>query len=224
MTTTHATFPPAIPAAHVPPASPVEASAVRLSLAPVRDRRGPVDGAWWPRSTDAAAELPGLIAAVDQRLGEMTLRVGLHVEAWDNIPHRIPAPGRAVRVGWFRSMDTRLVTLSLRGRPGITLQLIPPQATEASAKAVFAPDAVDADGEISAGLPVAGRSTTQDRSGTSRPRREGDAGQADWENEGGTGDIREGGPAVTAGPGADQAVPATGSACSAAAMSRLTGN
>ncbi|MEU8247886.1 DUF5994 family protein [Nonomuraea sp. NPDC048916] len=85
--------------------TPAEASAVRLPLGPARGHVGPVDGTWWPRSTDAAAELPALIAAVDQRLGEMALRVGLHVDVWDNIPHRIAAPGRAVRVGWFRSMN-----------------------------------------------------------------------------------------------------------------------
>ncbi|MFJ2028562.1 DUF5994 family protein [Streptosporangium sp. NPDC087985] len=129
----------ATPATGVPPGSPAETpSAVRLRLAPVRDHPGLVDGAWWPRSTDAAAELPGLIAAVDRHLGEMTLRVGLQVDAWDDIPHRIPAPGRAVRVGWFRSMDRRLVTLSIRGKEGITLRVIPPDATEAQAEAAFA--------------------------------------------------------------------------------------
>lgn len=106
-----------------------------------------MDGTWWPRSTDAAAELPALIAAVDQRLGEMTLRVGLHVDAWDNIPHRIAAPGRAVRVGWFRSMDGRLVTLSLKGKPEITLQVIPPQAT--AARAAFAATGASMNGGFS---------------------------------------------------------------------------
>jgi hypothetical protein len=68
----------------------------------------------------------------------MTLRVGLHVDAWDNIPHRIPAPGRAVRVGWFRSMDRRLVSLTMRGRDAIILRVIPPEARTESARAIFA--------------------------------------------------------------------------------------
>ena len=66
-----------------------------------------VDGAWWPYSRDAAAELPNLIAAVDQRLGRTTLRIGVHQDAWRRIPRRIPARGRQVRIGWFRQTDPR---------------------------------------------------------------------------------------------------------------------
>ncbi|MFI6600469.1 DUF5994 family protein [Nonomuraea sp. NPDC050536] len=46
-------------------------SAVRLTLNPALDRRAVVNGAWWPYSRDAAAELPGLIAAVDRLLGRV---------------------------------------------------------------------------------------------------------------------------------------------------------
>ncbi|WP_327048370.1 DUF5994 family protein [Microbispora sp. NBC_01189] len=137
MTLTHTTSPPPVPIARVPPERPIGAPAVRLSLEPNSRRARAVDGEWWPRSTDAAAELPGLIAAVDRHLGRMTLRVGLHVDAWSNIPRRIPVPGRAVKVGWFQSMDRRLVTLTINGREGITLRVIPPEAA-ASAKAAFA--------------------------------------------------------------------------------------
>lgn len=49
-------------------------------------RRGAVDGAWWPATYDAGAELPALIAAIDQHLGRRVLRVGLHVDTWHNIP------------------------------------------------------------------------------------------------------------------------------------------
>ncbi|MEU7002999.1 DUF5994 family protein [Nonomuraea sp. NPDC046570] len=179
----------AIPATRVPPKPPAEASAVRLSLASARGHVGPVDGAWWPRSTDAAAELPALIAAVDQRQGEMTLRVGLQVDAWDNIPHRIAAPGRVVRVGWFRSMDGRLVTLSIRGRQeGITLQVIPPQATAVSARSAFAAAVASMSGGSSTGI-AAPSITLRDLSPTPRPER--DTGQDDWENEGGQFDARQ---------------------------------
>lgn len=97
--------------------------AVRLSL----DSAGPVDGTWWPHSTDAATELPGLVSAVDQRLETRTLRIGLHVDAWNNIPRRFPAPGRDVRVGWFRVMDPGLITLSLSGGRIITLRVEEPR-------------------------------------------------------------------------------------------------
>jgi hypothetical protein len=35
-------------------------AALRLRLQPDRSGRGPLDGGWWPRSADPAAELPGL--------------------------------------------------------------------------------------------------------------------------------------------------------------------
>ncbi len=125
----------------------------------------------------------------------MTLRVGLHVDAWDNIPHRIPAPGRAVRVGWFRSMDSRLVTLTIRGKQGITLQLIPPDATEASAKAAFASATGDMNGRSSSGAPTTGQDSLRGRSVGSLLQRETDEGQNGWENEGGCGNARLGSPA-----------------------------
>ncbi|MEU7899115.1 DUF5994 family protein [Nonomuraea sp. NPDC049152] len=190
MATRQETSPRTIPAARVPPRSPAPASAVRLSLAPAPDRVGPVDGAWWPRSTDAAAELPALIAAVDQRLGEMTLRVGLHVDAWDDIPHRIAAPGRAVRVGWFRSMDSRLVTLSIRGKPEITLQVIPPRATPAVARAAFAAVTAGMNGGSSTDV-IADPSITRDPPLAPRAREGRGAGQDEWENEGGRVDVRQ---------------------------------
>ncbi|MFS8102185.1 DUF5994 family protein [Lentzea alba] len=40
-----------------------------------------VDGAWWPRSSDLAAELPPLIAALAGRLGRAT-RVTFNLTAW----------------------------------------------------------------------------------------------------------------------------------------------
>jgi hypothetical protein len=177
MPLTYATSPPAVPIARIPSEQLIDAPAVRLSLEANPRRTRAVDGAWWPRSTDAAAELPGLIAAVDRRLGEMALRVGLHVDAWSNIPHRIPAPGRTVKVGWFQSMDRRLVTLTIRGREGITLRVIPPEATAASAKAAFAFASATTDAN---GVPPA-----EDQTAGPGLRAEQGAEQDVWEDEGG---------------------------------------
>ncbi|MFC3823331.1 DUF5994 family protein [Planomonospora venezuelensis] len=60
------------PLSSVSSAIPRADSALRLALHPVPNRRAAADGAWWPCSRDAAAELPDLIAAVDQRLGRTT--------------------------------------------------------------------------------------------------------------------------------------------------------
>lgn len=139
---------------------PVNTSGVRLRLASPRKSVSAVDGEWWPRSTDATTELPGLISAVDQRLGGRILRIGLHIDAWDNIPTRLPVPGRAVRVGWFRVMDPRLNTLSLSGGKIITLRVISPTASPDVARSEFAAEPSTHPGE--------------------------DLGRESWENEGGS--------------------------------------
>src|SRR5439155_16889727 len=47
----------------------------RFQLRPEAPTTGHVDGAWWPRSRDLAAELPALLAALAARLGRVH-RVG----------------------------------------------------------------------------------------------------------------------------------------------------
>ncbi len=52
--------------------SPAEPAKVRLLLH--RDDAGPapLDGGWWPRSTDPAEELPSLVLALDKLHGRVT--------------------------------------------------------------------------------------------------------------------------------------------------------
>ncbi|MEU7691052.1 STAS domain-containing protein [Microbispora hainanensis] len=121
--------PPSVPADK----DPVFGSDVRLRLAPALGLRGTVDGAWWPHSRDATLELPDFITAVDQRLGLTTLRVGVHVDAWDHIPHRVHADGRQVKVGWFDSADPRLVTLTFAEAEPVILLVVPPYTTDGPA-------------------------------------------------------------------------------------------
>lgn len=128
------------------PAVPVCDCAVRLNLNPVLDRRATVDGAWWPCSRDAGAELPGLIAAVDQRLGRITLRVSLHRDAWDHIPRQIPARGRRVGVGWSHHADPRVITLAFAASEPVTLLIIDPGTADAPAAATFRLTAQDTTG------------------------------------------------------------------------------
>jgi hypothetical protein len=109
----------------------------RLNLDPDLARRGAVDGAWWPTGYDAGAELPALIAAIDQRLQRRVRRVGLHVDTWHNIPRHIAAPGRQVKVGWFRTIDPHVVNLIIPGVEHLNLLVIPPDTPPvAAAKAL----------------------------------------------------------------------------------------
>jgi hypothetical protein len=121
-----------------PPSSPQEP---RLCLWPDGPRSTLLDGGWWPRSADPAAELPGLVLALDERHGRIT-RVMLGLVGWDaSRPRRLqvggPAGSRVVRLGWFASMPTGLVTaISVRGER-TDLVTVPPHASEQAAAAAM---------------------------------------------------------------------------------------
>ncbi|WP_281283649.1 DUF5994 family protein [Nonomuraea longispora] len=159
--------------------------ALRLALYPAPDRRAVVDGAWWPCSRNAAAELPPLIAAVDQRLGRTILRIGVYRDAWQHIPRRIPARGRQVRVGWFRHSDPRVITLVFATGEPIALLLIPPDTAAGTAEAALKLTAQDTTGLatddilILASLPPDPAIHATSRAGTTDS-------PARWENEGGS--------------------------------------
>ena len=59
-----------------------------------------VNGAWWPRSRNLTAELPALIAVLDQAWGQIN-RVTVNVRMWADIPRKVRTGSHIVRVGWF---------------------------------------------------------------------------------------------------------------------------
>ena len=75
-------------------------SVPRLCLGPAPLHRPLLDGGWWPRSADPAAELPGLIRAIDDRRGRVT-RLMLGPAGWDSQPRWLGGAGRAVPLDWF---------------------------------------------------------------------------------------------------------------------------
>src|SRR3954454_17906933 len=81
---------------------------VRLELAPVFGL-GAVDGAWWPRSLDAATELLPLLAALAPQIGRPT-RVSLNTTAWDPGRRRVRPAGHGVQWGWFTPMYGAVAT------------------------------------------------------------------------------------------------------------------
>ena len=54
-----------------PPPPPFPAP-LRLRLVPQGALPRPIDGAWWPRSYDLLAELPGLLAGLPRTWGHVT--------------------------------------------------------------------------------------------------------------------------------------------------------
>jgi Family of unknown function (DUF5994) len=72
----------------------------RLVFPPSPAARGVLDGSWWPRTRDPAAELPGLVVAVTDRLGVVS-RIALNADAWDTRPQQITTVDQqVVRLDW----------------------------------------------------------------------------------------------------------------------------
>jgi len=88
-----------------------------------------LDGAWWPRSDDLAAELPSLVEVLAMRLGYIT-RVTYVTTEWDNAPRRLEIGGHIVRLHGLRGGSGHLVTVIGPEPHRISLLVIPPGAPE----------------------------------------------------------------------------------------------
>lgn len=111
---------------------------LRLELVGEPSRKATLDGAWWPHTTDALAELPSLIEGLGGLRGEIT-HVLLGTAEWD-MPHpRRLAPGHAAaRLGWYSAQPLGLVTVMTEfGRDRFDLLVVPPDATSEAAEAAM---------------------------------------------------------------------------------------
>ncbi|MEU4674636.1 DUF5994 family protein [Amycolatopsis sp. NPDC023774] len=82
----------------------------RLRLKPAAPATGHVDGAWWPRSRDLAAELPVLLAALAARLGRID-RVSYHLGDWPDPPRGVTFGESGIRLEGFRSQPSATLTV-----------------------------------------------------------------------------------------------------------------
>jgi uncharacterized protein DUF5994 len=107
--------------------------AVRLRLDSHPSRTTVLDGAWWPRSTNALTEVPRLVEALAGLRGQIT-HVLLNGAEWDR-PHPQRAAGRgSVRFGWYTSQPAGLITVMTDfGRDRFDLLVVPPDASRQSA-------------------------------------------------------------------------------------------
>jgi hypothetical protein len=112
-----------------PPSTP------RLRLEATGSRRTLLDGAWWPRSTDPVAELPGLVLAIDKLRGPVT-RLVLAAAGWDPHPRRLGMNGRVLRLGYFTSQPVSLLT-AICGNDRIDLLVVPPHTADGTADAAM---------------------------------------------------------------------------------------
>jgi len=116
-------------------ARPIEDPRVRLRLKPKAPTTGWVDGGWWPRSRDLAAELPGLLSVLAVRLGRIE-RVSYHLGDWAPNRHRISCGGGVVRLEGYRSQRANTVDVLAPGQR-VTLLVVAPEAFAPTAHAML---------------------------------------------------------------------------------------
>ncbi|MFF9849436.1 DUF5994 family protein [Streptomyces litmocidini] len=139
----------------------------RLSLTPETPLAGLLDGAWWPRTRDLAAELPPLVDALEERYGRIT-RVAVNPTRWPVVPHKVAATGHTVHVGWFTEQDPDKMILLSYTTGRCDLLVIPPGTEPAAAArlmtAAALPGGVLAAGALMSDEAAAGRRTRDTRS------------------------------------------------------------
>ena len=108
---------------------------LRLRLKPKAPTTGWVDGGWWPRSRDLAAELPGLLAVLAVRLGCIE-RVSYHLGEWAPAVGKINCRGGVVRLGGYRAQRADTVDV-VAASQRITLLVVPPEASAQAAHAAL---------------------------------------------------------------------------------------
>lgn len=102
---------------------------LRLRLKPKGPVTGYVDGGWWPRSRDLAAELPELAAVLSVRLGPIQ-RIAYAMDSWQPTSGRVEVDGRRVRLEGFHSQDRDVVAVTGLNGQRISLLVVPPDAGE----------------------------------------------------------------------------------------------
>jgi hypothetical protein len=106
-------------------------SLLRLRLGSTPSHRTLLDGGWWPRSADPAAELPRLVRAIDDRCGRVT-RLLLGPAGWDSQPRWLAGAGQVVTLDWFAGQPAGLLTAFCCANR-VDLLVVPPGTTEADA-------------------------------------------------------------------------------------------
>ncbi|GAA2428184.1 DUF5994 family protein [Actinomadura vinacea] len=127
-----------------PPSTP------RLRLRPPRaagSPRAPLEGGWWPRSADPAAELPGLAHALQAHNANPPddhrpiTHIMLRVADWDSRPRRLrvnSADGiRTVGLSWFDTLPAGLLTAIWADGRRVDLLTVPASTPHAEAYAAM---------------------------------------------------------------------------------------
>jgi len=110
---------------------------VRIAFPPASTTDDALNGAWWPRTREPETELPGLVAAVVDRLG-VVHRISLNADDWNSWPHRLViVGGPGVQLNW-RTGDAHTATLTGGDIWHLDLLAIPPDTPTVLALACLA--------------------------------------------------------------------------------------
>jgi hypothetical protein len=123
------------------------ASEPRLQLKPDPPVSASLDGVWWPRSPQLAIELPGLVARLSDRLGQITM-VGYHLDAWPETPPQVEIAGLTVQLQGFTSNEPASVIVFGRDGHFITLLVIPSDVSDEIARQGLDAASQPADGGV----------------------------------------------------------------------------
>ncbi len=118
----------------------------RLRLKPDTPASSFFNGAWWPRSSDLAAELPALFESIADRLGDVAM-VGYHCSSWTTpVPAQLQIDEVMVQLQGYLSDGPDAVMLIGRDGRRIALRVIAPGAAlfVRIALRVIAPGAAEA--------------------------------------------------------------------------------
>ncbi|MGI5376912.1 DUF5994 family protein [Streptomyces sp. CA-251387] len=113
--------------------SPTDARLRLAAQTPYVRQARRIDGAWWPRSYDLTAELPGLLSGLPPAWGQIT-SVVVNGGRWTASPGRVLIANQVVRLRRTnvpQAADT--VCLLAPGRGRWDLLVVPPDAAESEA-------------------------------------------------------------------------------------------
>ncbi len=130
--------------------------APRLRLKPRALPTGFVDGAWWPRSTDLATELPDLLVILSARLGQVSY-VTYQTGEWASPPERFIVGDRVIRLAAHRRQPRNTVEILGVGGTSVVLLVVPPGAAPDQAHSAMMAAATPGNASTTTGLLTVGR-------------------------------------------------------------------
>jgi hypothetical protein len=112
-------------------------SGPRLRVTPSRIPSEHIDGAWWPRSTQLAAELPALLSSLSERVGQV-VGVGYRRDGWPDTPPQADIAGHPVQLLGFTSDEPASVIVIGHDGHHLTLHVIAPETSDQAAREALA--------------------------------------------------------------------------------------